>query len=839
MNNSINNLTVFHNFGSSLTGGLYQLPIYEHIVGDELKIDTNPKDAINLIKSYSDYGLYTKLEKIIDKYNIKSLIINEALENIRDIRPLLSCARYLLQNKDTKVRVVFKSKDTGTLRRYWNNNEASKMLTDSGFVITDIDTKKRAYSLGSDFDNYNKFLESKDMPALGFEHLMVTTEHSDYRITGGIGSYVKECEKLYGNKSTVLIIDNNLDLDINKITANRWFSAQTLIGANRYTIIDNSNLDMISGVVYETILQILFYYPTLKYIEAQEILLDRAIQAKRAGIIDNKTILITTCHGASFHLARAKKDMLELEQIHVAYREKRTIESSDVTIFPTKFLKESYKKVGIEGLDNHAKLVKRLPFEIERLPTGKKLVAYKNIIYIGKTSSIKGFDIFLESLIALSKLHPDITSDIENVICIVTSTEINEKPIAKLLVDAKLTFNINLISLAREDLLKYLSESAQDSLALITYPGDNHPTVILELMAIGHDFLALDCGGTPELIPKGYNENYIVENSIVSICNKIKYCFDNVGSRVKTINSVSLAYIEEQRIINKNYTTSYFNEFSKQENVNDVNPLVLIKIIGDFKSAEYQKTLRSIKNQNYKNIIIDRQNSNQQAEFVIRLYEGDQIDSDYVEQLVNNLRYDSLSAVLCNVVVPVYENYKLKTIEEFSPVNPQLGSVFLQEKYKRRVVGIFRLVDLPSDYENYSDWHLVIYLASHDKNINIVPELLAYLARNDELINWDEQLEQDTMSRLIKEISHFDSYILYSQLKRLDNMYFGSRLYNHLEDIYIRRDDPTIMLGVTPNTVKAIGAYRRYMPKTAHKLLLHSAKKARRAGNKIKRIYPS
>lgn len=828
------NFTIHKNFYADNSNVVGSKNIYLHYSDTTLTLNTNPNDAIEVPVSLSTYQSIDWLDAFIKGKRVKSIIIDKVLEQVRDIRPLLAFLRTYSLKHSINIVFIFSKENSTPARRYWNSSSRDKLIFYCGFKVKSKDTNSASYTVFCEENYYNDFLKEANLPNYDFSYLIVTTEHSDYRITGGIGSYVKECQKLYGAASAALIIDNNTDIDTEKIKDNRWFSAQQLIGKNRFKQLDNSNFDMISAIVYECIAQIIFYYPRITTIESQEALLDRAIQAKQSLLIPKSINLVTTCHGASFHLARAKNDMLELEQIHVAYREKRTIEDSDVTVFPTNFLKESYKKVGVEGLDGNNKIIKRLPFDLSRLPQGKSLVDYRRIIYVGKTTSIKGFDIFLNTLINLAAEHPEVAQKIEAVTCIVTSTGIIEKPIARLYTKAQALFNIEIISLNREDLLHFLAESAEDSIALVTYPGDNHPTVILELMAIGHDFLALNCGGTPELIPKNNEQEYIVHNNHDDIIQAVARCFANPKKRSILINQLSVDYKKQQMFINKEYSVTYFNRFNSGNNIYIDNPKVQIIVAGSAESKEYQKTIESIKHQTYNNIIISNA-AKQNADYCMRLKEGDILDEECIALLAAATQIGDVSAVMCNQTVPVYENYKYKATEEFDPVPPQLGSIFLQEKYKRRVVALFKASDIPDFNALHNDWELVIALSSRNKRINIVPENLITVRRIDSDISWDHQSIQDSMASLLTQISKFDTYILYAQLKRLDDLYFGSKLYNHLEDMYIRRDDPSIMHGVTPNTVKMVGAYRRYMPKPAHKLIMGSAKTIHKVGRKIKR----
>ena len=841
-NNFISKINIYENFFAELYNTApKRIKILCYREEHSLIFSTKQNKSEKIDFGYlSSPVVVSDITKYVEHNNIDTVVLDTCLENLRDVRPILTAVRELSIKLGINSEIIFSSQ-LNEHRRSWTTTSAKKLLENSGLIATALKINEGfGFTVSSNNKHYNAFLNKHSMPKYIIEHLMVTTEHSDYRITGGIGSYVKECEKLYGHSSSVLIIDSNNDLDEEKINSKFWFCAQNLIGSQRVDIIDKSNYDMLSGVVYESVRQILFYYPHIKTIEAQEILLDRTIDAKQTGLIPNEVTLVTTCHGASFHLAKAKKDMLELEQIHVAYREKRTIEDSDVTIFPTKFLKNSYAKIGIKKLDEKNKIIKRLPFDISRLPTGSGPEEYSQIVYIGKTSSIKGFDIFLETIIEFANINKELAENIEVITAIVTSTDITEKPIIKLLEEARKLYTINLVSMQREELLTYLATNSKDSLALVTYPGDNHPTVILELLAIGHDFLALNCGGTPELIPDGYEHEYIVENNTNEVCKKIENVFRQPGNRQKIIQKARNDYLAEQKKINSIYITSNFEKFTTNNNEKRIydNVNVYIDIIGDKDSNDYKRTLLSVNSQiTSARIHVNKNQTTGLNIYSIRLFSGDVLDPDALEILVGSIyNKQQFGAVLANEKVCSYENFKYKEFAEFSPVQPQLGSVFLQEKYKRRVIGLFKTTCLPNELRELDDWELAIFNASSGKKIAIIPEQIFELQRYDHEVDWDHQNTQESMSRVLFGLEQFDSYILFSQLKRLDDLYFGSRLYNHLADMYVLRNDPTIIYGATPNMVKAIGAYRRYTPKPIHKAAIYSIKKIHKTGKTIKNL---
>ncbi len=414
------------------------------------------------------------------------------------------------------------------------------------------------------YEKYNDFLSKHKLPAYDIKHLIVTTEHSDYRVTGGIGSYVKECETLYGGNAGICMIDTGTKPNYEYMQGRHWLYPQRFMSHDRVESILYANFDTLGDLAAEVIESITVLYPELETIESQEMLLNRAIEAKKLGFIPGTIKLITVCHGSSFHLAKAKRAVLEAENIHVAYREKFTLEESDCVIFPTNFLRESYRDSGVKNLDDPSRVIKRLPFDTSRLPRGdggaKK---FKRLVYIGKTSTIKGFDLFLESVLALKEQEPKTAQEVEEIVIMATSTAIEEPYLRELFLKVEATFSTKMVSLQREDLLRTLVEYSSDSLALVTYRGDNHPLAVLELMAVGHDFIAANAAGTPELIQSKYKKHSLAEPDPVSFVAKIKGALEDSVSRKKITQNVAADYLLQQKSINESYNNEYLHNLPK------------------------------------------------------------------------------------------------------------------------------------------------------------------------------------------------------------------------------------------------------------------------------------
>lgn len=713
------------------------------------------------------------------------------------------------------------------------------------FIGKDVTANDIPQDLTSLIENseLEKFIKANQLPPTTIKHLIVTTEHSGYRVTGGIGSYVKECDHLYGDDVGILVIDSNRDINMEMINANRWLAAQSFLTHDRIDVIDSANFDTLGDLVFEVLENLLRFYPGIESIESQEMLLHRTIEAKKLGYINTDIKLITTCHGSSFHLAKAKRDVLEAENIHVAYREKFTIEESDVTIFPTRFLLESYRDSGLKNLDDASRVIKRLPFDYERIPLGSELHQYKRLIYIGKTSTIKGFNLFLETLLKLHDECPEICQQIEEVLVIATSTNIVERYLQELYRQVSERFNIRMVSLDREELLQSLSVYSADSLALITYKGDNHPLTVLEFMAIGHDFLAARAGGTPELIPDQFKKDFLVEANEEAFIHAVKAAFSNTAQRIEKIKALSRYYRKQQDEINNEYSIGHLRNLTPRiaQKAKTAKPNITVLVIDTGSRKLLNNTLKSIESQSLKPATVrvckyDELDPSEEFgnQLVMRLYAGDTLSAKALEEMSRLLLADdSTGAALAYELVPTYLGAEFKGYTEFHPFAPELGSVFLQEKYGRRFVGLFK----GETYRNndFTDWQKCIDIASQRLQVRIVPRLHLRLTELPEYVSQDILKKTSNLVHSFSALPVFDAYILHSELKRFDDLYWGSKLTNHLEDIYIRRDDPSILHGSTPALAKTVDIYRNKTPKIVRKGISFTTRNTYKALRKVKR----
>jgi len=726
------------------------------------------------------------------------------IEYLWDPRPIFRKIRQILiAGGEAEVFIGLKG---GYYR--WSVATVSSFIQALGMQIRTVDEGPEftKLTLECSQQSYDSFLRSQHLPSSKFRHLIVTTEHADYRVTGGIGSYVKECDNLYGDDVAILIIDNSETLDRAKIADHRWLSAQSFIGDQRVTDIHSFNYDTYGDIVQEALECIVALYDSVESVESQEMLLNRVIDAKRIQLLPRQTRLITMCHGSSTHLAKAKRTVLDAENVHVAYREKYSIEYSDTVILPTNFLRSSYVDSGLESLEDPSRITKRLPFDLSQIPEGKPLERYERLIYIGKTSTIKGFDLFLESLIKLYDNHSSLVSQVKEVVVVVTYVDIKESYLRSLYEEAKKLFNIRIVSFSRSDLFETLSEYSKDSLALVTYRGDNHPLAVLELMAIGVDFVAANAAGTPELIIDGYEAHNLAPAEPNRYADAIATALKNAKARSPKVAQIKKQYRQQQERINRSYSLDELRTMpTLTHSVVTDNLPVHIEIIGDKQTDNYQTTLKSINAQTYPGVTVGRK---QEEAHYMRLYAGDILEPYAIEMMVRAFHDTKISAVMADEFVMAYEgDGRRKGIEEFHPYPPQIGSVFLQEKYSRRTVALFRRYP---GRESYSDWLRCVTLTCEGFGVRVVPMRLISLIDLPDYFTNDPVTLSSQFSHSFTALSVFDASILYSELRRFDDIYWGLKRVNHLEDYFVPRAE--IGPSVSAKVVRVVGAYERFTP---------------------------
>lgn len=837
----------------------------------EIMQTNKSNDRMNFYELESFEGARTYFNNIAPS---SDLLLYLAIESLRDPRPLVKeLRRYLIMNK-TIARIFYYEASTNqeSVYRTYGKQEIRELFAGCGFRIDGRSSKFFTVSCNEKY--YAEFLKSNNMPEQELQYLFVTTEHPDYRITGGIGSYIKEASGYYGKKAGILVVDDNLNYDDSMVIKNGWFSLQNILGVEGFDYYQRNDHGATGDAITEAILSILVFYD-LTAIEGSDyggMTLFRQIQAKKSGILPANINLVTVCHGSSLYTANGAGGVVAPHALPLFFREAYSIIESDYTVFLTRFMEDLYSTHGIYA---NSPLYERLPFNYEVIPfENNNFSSCKNVIYIGKPTKTKGFDVFLKSVLRLKEIY----SKPLNIKCYTTFTEIPEPDVRVLYDQVRAEYNVELISLKREDLLKELSVRSSDSIGVVSYPADNHPNVILELTATGMDFIATNTGGIPELVGEEYAGDFLVENNPTVLAEKINQVVHGRKKRQGLVVEHRKDFLKKQVRINNDYKTGRLINLEQKSNKNEIviedsvdviipcyntdlkqlrealnsvqNQSVLPNktyIINDGSTAkDYLVSLKRIA-KDFKSIhaeVIDKKNGGladarnaglkkSEANFVVTLDSDDIVSNYYIEYLLKALKLnpDSIGAT------PYLSDFKDKVANpqefnvdayEYHPTGNFVSMSFLPSNFFGSAAGMFRrerLLKLTGGWDNtdksmWEDWALYTKLKCLGEQIEIVPQnLYFYRVRSDSMVR--TYSKDDGVKRLLRNydaMPTLDAYVLYAQHKYIDDIQNGRYPLEIWNPIYEHSKQETIKNLQTENKNNVKKAYH----------------KARRAGSKIK-----
>lgn len=845
---------------------------------------------------------WVEVDKIINYLeDFKEVSLLGALESLGDIRPVLKALRVWMITGENRKAIFLPNLSSASqysFREYSVFN-LKKLLKHSGFKVANQNDKVVA-SCSKDY--YEKFLKNSDLPQPNIKYVVFTNEHPSYRVTGGVGSYVKESTRLYGSDSAVCMIDDNIHLDQSAIDSNSWFSIQKLIGDKKYSQLLEYDFNNSSAAILESLYQILFLYNDIKFIEGSDyghLNLTRVIQAKETGLLPDSLKIITVCHGSNIYVDNAAGKYPSKENIPVIQKEAYSVINSDVTIFLTDFVKNLYKNYGIEA-KNPVKY--RLPINLiyyEELGI-KQPVSFKeikSIYYIGKLSKMKGGDRFLGFVIDLAK-----TGKHYDIVCASTYTS-PESEVQEALKDIANYPNINLVvkPYTRDDLLLELNVRAQDSIAIIPYPADNHPNVILELMLVGMDFIAANSGGIPELIPN--KDNFLVDLKVNSIISKFQNVSKDRKQRFKIVKSNRDSYLKEQIKLNSIYQIKNLDKLpwgsnkSKKDTTDKSISVIVPCYNTDFKyikdlalslnnqsvkagevlfvndgstKKDYLKNLTRLlkkENYNFNYKILDKTNGGlssarnfglkkAECKYIATIDSDDVIDNYFLESLGRAIQLTNDKSIIG--VTPFlhafYEGKDPTKIGSFHyqymPYGSNLATAFFPHNTYGSAAAIFnrqKLIKATGGWDEssrsmFEDWALYIRLDSLGYKVNILPVAnYFYRVRPDSMLRTYDNREgfKRLMSNYLK-LSKYESYLLFSQL-------FNYYQFNTLDPDEIKQFGLQEAFGTYDTShisklvkiSKLIKAYDKRMPSQAKKLVAKSSALSLRLVSKIRRAMKS
>ena len=416
---------------------------------------------------------------------------------LREIRTQL-CANpknRCLLSIDTRV-------DPAEVLRTWTSQELLHLCTAAGFIIASHDECDGMFSvlLSCSHEHYQQFLTQYGFHTKDFtktKRLLVTAEHPRVAKSGGIGSYFQELELLVGTDIVETCYVGAFDRETPFVLCN-----YRIVGFRAF---DQELLEPLPPeMALWLVEQALFYLPALEVIEYQDYhgIGARIVQARHAGMLPGNITLEIGCHGSILYVEAANQQWCGIEHNELIMLEKVAIEGADVVRFPTVFLRDFYLNRGY-AIDPQRIIIERYPFRISSAPHQAQPASVERLIFVGKQSPMKGFPEFLEVVhdLVMSGSLPGL----KEIICygptVALSPLDNSRKGALM---KRIVWKEEFLE--RDQVLSALSSSAHNAIAFITYRGDNHPNVILEIMNAGLPLVAFATGGIPELLPPASHE---------------------------------------------------------------------------------------------------------------------------------------------------------------------------------------------------------------------------------------------------------------------------------------------------------------------------------------------
>lgn len=477
----------------------------------------------------------------------KLFILSDVIEHIIDPRLLFRKLRaelkrnpnnlLLISTPDSEKGVTYDPETKLPLNtahvREWSLTTLCEFMVSSGFTLNEAGhTRSNTYDtdictcltlVSASETAHAKLLRAYELPKPK-PSMIISTEHADTVRTGGIGSYIKELERVTKSSKPIVLMCGHAPFQDLMTTPEK---AENIVDLHQVLPIVHFNLTIdwysLSTDVYEAVRDLCYLYDQLSLIEYQEYLGigARLAQAKKMGDIPAEITLVARCHGSQVYIDRAafrwsdarNGDVFELERMSIRY--------ADRLSFPTKYLRDLYLSTGYD-FDTANSDIDRLPYSYPKRQDIKHTRITK-LGFIGKRGAMKGYDAFLSVVREVTDpSNSRYCPSIKHIVVFgspVEHCEVKEDAIRELLEPRGVMFCAE--SLPRAELLTLLEENSSDTLFCLPYGADNHPVTVLEMIAYQCPFIAYASGGIPELIPEEFHDFFLVAPDASWLAEKV------------------------------------------------------------------------------------------------------------------------------------------------------------------------------------------------------------------------------------------------------------------------------------------------------------------------------
>ena len=391
---------------------------------------------------------------------------------------------------------------------------------------------------------YEKFLAELGIPEMNMHYLICSNEHGKAKLSGGIGSYVEEAQKIFtkGELGVFLVGKGILLPEKEILFENKFLTAGRFYDSAKVYSTDTSE------ILLESILVVQYLYPKLRIIEIQDVegYGVRLSQGKRNDLICSRIKVQICAHGSKIQMENVLQEWLDPQFYEVLYKEKIGLENADRVMFPTKYINSLYRNAGYKIDDNRAVSL-RLPYFFKKFPENK-YQEIDTIIFYGKRSYVKGYDVFAE-LIGLLDIDEYMVKKIKRIIMIGPMFPEMEKQ-NNYLNSLKKRVEIFEISTYREEAINIIKKNHSRSICVLPYKSDNHPYSLLEIIETGCPFVISNTGGVSEMIPERHQKHLMSPLDCRQFAENVKHI---IGLSIKDRYELFSSLFKEASTLQEHY----------------------------------------------------------------------------------------------------------------------------------------------------------------------------------------------------------------------------------------------------------------------------------------------
>ena len=482
---------------------------------------------------YCDLESQLQVAKLFSEIEIDKpilIILSDVIEHLYDPRTILRAIRIALRGHP-ESRLLISTPDRhridGRLSdgvpinpahvRQWTLQEFGSALLSTGFAVEEIGWQRMnefderfttiCAVVSSSTESYQSFLSNHELP-VSAQHLFVSGEHAALGIRqGGIGTYVREMQKLLGSRACVLLA-NMIKFDSS--------SLENVLSINEIVGFVPEDLDTLSIQILEVAFHLTFLLDSIRTIESDDYCgySFRLFQAIRSKQFPVEVLSICRTHGNHVYLDAAAGAFDLNRSLLVDLREREVIENADIVLFPSQFLKNLYESNGIEA--RRSALI-RYPLQLMNRTTDLSQMGSANtVVFYGRPSVQKGWPQFVRAVTNLCDDRAFAELPPLNVILL----GVNEVPLELREINGLVITALG--GMQHAEVIEQLLRIAPYSVVCMPYMGDNRPLSIFECIDAGCRFISFDAGGIPEQIPAEFHGLVLSEPNSEDLGLKLK-----------------------------------------------------------------------------------------------------------------------------------------------------------------------------------------------------------------------------------------------------------------------------------------------------------------------------